>query len=239
MAAKPLFQWALAEPIQWQGWVWYKGHSQGHTGVWRTEETEIRALGRAAHAGRCRGTRATHSVDVMAEPRWPAESHKPTHYTDRGTEACRGALAHGTGKQVDLPLTPLKSKVCQGSSAMPPPRQPRGGVRRRMEGSNPPRTPWGRQGLGCRAQEEAGDSKHTSYLLLMCFRGSLHCADEHLPCSATPFYFHYIFRCHCCPILQMRRLRFRGGQSRYVDRRNLRFQWGLLAVVGSKGSSEE
>lgn len=28
-------------------------------------------------------------------------------------------------------------------------------------------------------------------------------------------------------------------QSRYVDRRNRRFQWGLLALVGSKGSSEE
>lgn len=65
-----------------------------------------------------RGPRASHNVDIMAERRGPVETHKTTHYTDRQTEAWRRALTQQHEKQVDLPLIPLKSKVCQDSCVM-------------------------------------------------------------------------------------------------------------------------
>ena len=55
---------------------------------------------------------------IVSDLRGPAELHKPTHYTDRETEAQRGPVAKGPEKQVDFPWTPIKSKACRDSSMM-------------------------------------------------------------------------------------------------------------------------
>ena len=92
------------------------GHTEDMTRVCTQKSGPLR--GQHSLVG-ARGTRATHSVAYGFRAKRACRAPKLTHYTDAETEAWSGPVAKGPEKQVDFPWTPIKSKACQNSSAMP------------------------------------------------------------------------------------------------------------------------